>query len=385
MGATSSGCRAPPADGDSVSMVIKGGEPAIRASHRLLAEQRRGDPAVPELTTAQVREQLGLGVDRVMGEGALYDRDLAALAIKQAQCDLVEAAFLLRAFRTTLRRFGVSEPIATERMSVRRRVAPIYKQPPGGQFLGATYDYTHRFLDFALAADTSACDPADAQSLANEAIDGGLGDTASPFRALAEEGLLESSAGHVDAGIADLTRQPLPLPAGRDLRLQVLARADEGFMLGLAYASLQSFGRNHPYLADLKVGEVAVEFVVPELGFAITLGEITVTECQTLHQTNGAASVPLFTRGYGLVLGQAERRAISVAVLDRSLRARELAEEIDSPLHDEEFVLAHCDNIASSGLVQHLKLPHYVDFQGQLTLMREMRARLGAAKVEETP
>ena len=41
-----------------------------------------------------------------MGEGSLYDRELAALAIKQAQGDLVEAAFLLRAYRTTLPRFG---------------------------------------------------------------------------------------------------------------------------------------------------------------------------------------------------------------------------------------------------------------------------------------
>ena len=85
---------------------VKGGERAITAAHTLLAEERRGDPAVPELTLAQIEQQMSLGVDRVMSEGALYDPELAALAIKQARGDMVEAIFLLRAYRTTLPRLG---------------------------------------------------------------------------------------------------------------------------------------------------------------------------------------------------------------------------------------------------------------------------------------
>src|SRR5262249_29459060 len=138
-----------------MSMIIKGGEPAIQESYKLLAEQRRGDRSVPELSAAQIREQLRLGVDRVMGEGAIYDRTLAALALKQAQGDVAEAVFLLRAFRTTLRRFGTSEPIETPRMLVRRRVATVYKDPPGGQFLGPTFDYTHRLLDLSLLDESA--------------------------------------------------------------------------------------------------------------------------------------------------------------------------------------------------------------------------------------
>ena len=65
-------------------VAVKGGEAAIDNAHRLLAETRRGDPAVPELTVAQIREQMTLLVDRVMAEGSLYDPDLAALALKQA-------------------------------------------------------------------------------------------------------------------------------------------------------------------------------------------------------------------------------------------------------------------------------------------------------------
>src|ERR1700751_5065116 len=125
-------------------VAVKGGEAAIEAAHRLLDQDRRGDPALPALTVDQIESQLRLAVDRVMAEGALYDRRLAALALKQAAGDMVEAIFLLRAYRTTLRRFAVSEPIETARMSTHRRISAIFKDVPGGQFLGPTFDYTHR-------------------------------------------------------------------------------------------------------------------------------------------------------------------------------------------------------------------------------------------------
>src|SRR5271155_4978535 len=132
-------------------VAVKGGERAIRNAHTWLAEERRGDPSVPDLSLDQIREQLGRAVDRVMAEGSLYDRDLAALAIKQAQGDLIEAAFLLRAYRTTLPRFGYAPPLDTAAMALRRRISAVFKDLPGGQMLGPTYDYTHRLLDFALA------------------------------------------------------------------------------------------------------------------------------------------------------------------------------------------------------------------------------------------
>ena len=52
----------------------------------------------------------------MMDEGSLYDRELAALAIKQARGDLIEAIFLIRAARTTLPRFGYSAPLDTAAM-----------------------------------------------------------------------------------------------------------------------------------------------------------------------------------------------------------------------------------------------------------------------------
>ncbi|MEM6667305.1 MAG: carbon-phosphorus lyase complex subunit PhnI, partial [Pseudomonadota bacterium] len=133
-------------------VAVKGGERAIENAHRWLAEERRGDPAVEGLSLEQIREQLSLAVSRVMAEGSLFDPDLAALAIKQARGDLIEAVFLIRAFRTTLPRFGASDPIDTGAMRCGRRISATFKDLPGGQVLGPTFDYTHRLMDFTLAA-----------------------------------------------------------------------------------------------------------------------------------------------------------------------------------------------------------------------------------------
>jgi len=134
-------------------VAVKGGEQAIDNAHALLAKKRRGDTAIAELAVEQIRQQLPLAVARVMSEGSLYDEELAALAIKQAAGDLVEAIFLLRAYRTTLPRFAESLPLDTAAMQLSRRISATFKDVPGGQLLGPTFDYTHRLLDFALLAE----------------------------------------------------------------------------------------------------------------------------------------------------------------------------------------------------------------------------------------
>jgi alpha-D-ribose 1-methylphosphonate 5-triphosphate synthase subunit PhnI len=351
-----------------VYVAVKGGETAISAAHQLLAERRRGDAAVPELDLAQIREQLSLAVDRVMAEGALYDRDLAALAIKQARGDLTEAIFLLRAYRTTLPRLAASEPIDTGRMQVERRISATFKDLPGGQILGPTFDYTHRLLDFALAAAAEAAAPAAPPAPA----------PAEPMPRVAAilggEGLIEREVAAPADTPGDLTRTPLAYPASRDVRLQALARGDEGFLLAMGYSTQRGYGHSHPFAAEIRQGQVTVEIVPPELGFAVAIGEIAVTECQMVNQFRGnEAAPPHFTSGYGLSFGGAERKAMAMALVDRALRARELGEEADAPAQDQEFVLSHADSVEASGFVQHLKLPHYVDFQSELELLRRLR------------
>ena len=346
-------------------VAVKGGEAAIDAAHGWLAEERRGDPAVPALDTAQVSQQLGRAVDRAMSEGSVYDRELAALAIVQAQGDLIEAAFLLRAYRTTLPRFANSMPIETAAMLVHRRISAIFKDMPGGQLLGPTYDYTHRLLDFSLL-DHGVPSPAARVAEAAGAMPG-VADI------LDREGLIETEA-VPGAPPADLTREPLSFPAGRDARLQALARGDEGFLLGLGYSTQRGYGNNHPFVGEIRMGEVAVEIVPPELGFAVSIGDVVVTECQMVTQFKGSKTQPpQFTRGYGLSFGQAERRAMAMSLVDRAMRAEELGEDVAAPAQNVEFVVSHCDNIEATGFVEHLKLPHYVDFQSELETIRRMR------------
>src|SRR3546814_20803182 len=95
-----------------------------------------------------------------------------------------------------------------------------------------------------------------------------------------------------------------------------------------------------------------------------------------INQCAGSAErPPQFTRGYGLSFGHCERKTMAMALVDRALRARELDESIEYPAQDEEFVLYHSDSVEASGFVQHLKLPHYVDFQSELQLIRSLRRR----------
>jgi alpha-D-ribose 1-methylphosphonate 5-triphosphate synthase subunit PhnI len=354
-------------------VAVKGGERAIENAHRLLAQERRGDPAVTELSLDQIAGQLKLGVDRVMNEGSLYDRELAALAIKQARGDLIEAIFLLRAFRTTLPRFGSSEPLDTARMEIQRRISATFKDLPGGQVLGPTFDYTHRLLDPSLMEARDVAEAPRAPSPAETAATPRVTDL------LGAEDLIEEAPPEDGSRAADLTRDPLTFPATRDLRLQNLARADEGFLLSLGYSTQRGYGRNHPFAGEIRFGEAEVEFFAEDVGFAVPLGRIEVTECQTVNQLKGSATEPpRFTRGYGLSFGQCERKAMSMALVDRALRARELDEEARAPAQDEEFVLSHSDNVQATGFVEHLKLPHHVDFQAELGLVRRLRAEFDA-------
>jgi alpha-D-ribose 1-methylphosphonate 5-triphosphate synthase subunit PhnI len=361
-------------------VAVKGGETAILNSYRLLAEQRRGDNRLPELSVSQIQQQLKLAVDRVMNEGSVYDPELAALAIKQASGDLIEAIFLLRAYRATLPRLGTTKPLQTNRMSLERRISATFKDLPGGQVLGPTYDYTQRLLDFTLLANGQDA-PADVQpqtSVLPTGIDAAV--TPRVVELLNHEGLIETRPiPPGDPSPVDLTREPLRFPAVRSTRLQNLARGDEGFLLAMAYSTQRGYAHSHPFVGEVRLGQVAIEIEPEELGFAISIGDIEITECEMVNQFAGSKTEPpQFTRGYGLAFGHSERKAMAMSLVDRALRADELGEPIESPAQMQEFVLSHSDSLEASGFVQHLKLPHYVDFQSELELIRKMRAAANA-------
>src|SRR5262249_10099846 len=160
--------------------------------------------------------------------------------------------FVRRPFRTPCPGLGASAPFETASMDVRRRISAIFKDLPGGQVLGPTFDYTHRLLDQELAGEADVAEPpmaAHAGTLMRPVAD-----------LLAADGLIERSvADRADAAVGDLTREPLSFPAERDVRLQNLARGDEGFLLALGYSTQRGFGRTHPFAGEIRFGEVEVE------------------------------------------------------------------------------------------------------------------------------
>ncbi len=256
-----------------------------------------------------------------MCEGSLYDPDLAALAVKQSWGDLVEAIFLLRAYQTTLPKLYYSQPLDTTKMKIRRRIYAIFKDIPGGQYLGPTFDYTHRLLDFKLAAEGNIPTTSESKNLNIEENFPRLMTT------LEKEGLVCAEKPENDKQPFDLTRQPLKLPAERDARLQNLARADEGFLLSLGYSTQRGYGRNHPFAGEIKMGEIEVIILPEELGFEVAIADITITEAENVNMFKGSKEKPpQFTRGYGLTFGYNERKAMSMALVDRAIQAKELGE-----------------------------------------------------------
>ena len=349
-------------------VAVRGGEDAIANAESLLDVYRRRGGEAP-LAVDVIAGQLRLAVDRVMAEGSLYDPTLAALALKQAEGDLIEAAFLLRAYRSTLPRIDVTPPLDTDATRLIRRISAAFKDVPGGQTLGPTRDYTQRLLDFGLLQERGPGPDAPRVPIEDEEAPPRTERVSTYLR---REGLLATPRGE-DGPALDVTRQILRYPLPRSARLQILARGEEGGMLTLAYSSMRGFGNVHPTVAELRVGYVPVRVTVPGLDEPVVIGEVLATEVEVIARYGRCGEAgdgpPIFTLGYGFSFGHNERRAITMAVLDRAMATTTPT----APVEDQEFVLQHIDGIEAQGFANHWKLPHYVDFQSELDRLRALR------------
>ncbi len=363
---------------------VKGGADAIRAAEELIAHPLLDADEAP-LDTRQLRHQLGLAADKVMGEGGLYAPELAALALKQAEGDLFEAAFLLRAYRSTLPRFGYALPAHGRAMRTVRRISSAFKDIPGGQLLGRTRDYTQRLLDFARLgrglgspAPTNGAAGPDLPTPNGERPE--LPKVSDVMRAMGlVPPLPERAPEAVDP--PDITLESMRFPVPRPARLQALARGESGAMVCLAYSSLRGFGGkgDHGTVAELRVGDLPLRVVHPLTGRPVTVGWYRVTEAELVGQSHDRAApgraLPSCTLSYGLVFGQHERKALAMAILDSTLQAapaQPAGRGEAPPANDQEMVLSHIDGVESAGFVEHLKLPHYVTFGSSLQGMQEL-------------
>lgn len=350
-------------------VAVKAGEEIIERAEALFEKQRL-DGEEAALSLEQLDGQLERLTAQTMSESGLYAPRLAALAVKQAQGDTVEAAFLLRAYRSTLERWDETVTAAPSELFTTRRVSPAYKDVPGGQILGPTKDYTQRLLDFALTEtdrDDGPVDPTadwDVEEHPPETL-------TSVMSVLREEGLVHDPDGDHEGEPADTTRKSVTHPVDRDAVLQELARGETGAITALGYSALRGYGQVHPTLAEVRIGKLPVTIEHPYTDEAVTVTEIEVSESEAVVPVYAKRDDPQFAFGYGLTFGRNERKAIAMTILDASMQL----ESEDEPAEDPEFVLDVVDGMDSFGFIEHLKLPHYVTFQSILDRIRGIRKR----------
>jgi alpha-D-ribose 1-methylphosphonate 5-triphosphate synthase subunit PhnI len=373
-------------------VAIKGGEDAIAQSIRLVEYYRVRGRTSP-VSIGQIQGQFRLLLDKIMGEASLYAPEHAALVLKQNEGDVFESAFMLRAYRATLQRRYTSETLATREMFIRRRLSSAFREIPGGQILGPTRDYSQRLLDGRLATETLGhIEDFLAQFEAAAPDRPAVPVTTLPkvIDLLQAQGLLREVDDGASRRVVDVTREAVKFPAPRSAALQMLARAETGGLMALAYSAQRGFGSTHATVGELRVGEVPVR-VRDARGRIRVLGRIRLTEAEMISRlrVQRRDESPALSLGYGLCFGQNETKAIAMGILDRAMRSGG-----DAPCQSQEFVLYHTEGIESYGFTNHLKLPHYVTFQSSLSNLRQAIERkdrkrgqlgFGAAAVTTTP
>ncbi len=371
----------------------RGGLEAILAAEELVRAKRDGGSS-PPLEAQQVTERLSLAADRVMGEAGLWAPRLAALAIRQTEGDLIEAAHLLRAYRSTCPRLAQALTVHADELEILRRIVPAYRVPPGPQLLGRTLDYVGRVLEVEPSAVTDVpTERATAEGAASTAdgaastADGAAGparpadlgaDSSQALRRparllelLRSEGMVADRRRLDDPEPQDITRDPVRPGAPRSARLSVMARAETGALVNLWYRNiLGPDGYIHEItLGEVRHGRLPVRVSHPVTGEPVCIGAVRATEVEAIEDLDGEAEDRgLFDVGYGLCLGHNERKAIAMANLD-------IAVERDggrSPL--EQSVLMTTDGLDASGFLEHLKLPHYVTFRSMADRKAAIRA-----------
>jgi alpha-D-ribose 1-methylphosphonate 5-triphosphate synthase subunit PhnI len=376
---------------------VKGGMDAILAAERLV---RRKRAAAPWSATTAIIESFRLAVDRIMGESGLYDEAIAADAFRQAEGDLLEAVHLVRAYRSSLPRLAVSTPADPDEMTVLRRIVPASRTPNGPQLLGRTTDYTARVLERPDAgvptlapaepltsgqqgqSDQSSQTGHEAQAeTENRMVGAGPAELRRPHRFY--EQLIKTDLAVVheepadDPEPFDVARGAARPPAARSAVLASMARAETGALIALWYRSVRGpDGAFHEItVGEMRHGRLPVRVVHPLTGNPVEIGRVRATEAEAIEDLNGPAEDR--TRldvGYGLCFGHNERKAIAMANLDIAWRRAE-GDEL------EQLLLLTTDGLDSSGLLEHLKLPHYVTFRSIVD--RKLASRAVMAEKDE--
>lgn len=361
-------------------VAVKGGTKAIEASIDRLKYERLKEKKV--INVEDIKSGMRGLIDTVMSEASLYSKELASIAIKQAEGNVEEAVFLMRAYRSTLPRKHYTTITETKNMFVERRISASFKDILGGQILGAAYDYTHRLIDFDLVQETDDTAVKWVNQF-NSQLNGELNEKydlrhlPKVIDYLRNQGFIDDCDENREEP-KDVTKESIQFPTTRSQRLQVLTRGQTGGVISLGYSSLRTAGLDdHPTVGELRVGELPLYIADPlndnNDDESYYIGDIKVTEVEnfmpaTVMNSKGE-NERKFDIGYGICYGQNESKAIAMSILDQCLNRKNK----DYPTGNEEFVLLSIDSVESCGFISHLKLPHYVTFQSKLDSARKIK------------
>jgi len=337
-------------------VAIKGGEEAIKNSLSYYDEFVEDD-----IKASSIKNSLRYAVDKVMSEGSLYSKKLSSIAIKKSGGDLLNAAFFLRAHRSSCARAGTAKVIHTDNMRMIRRISSAFKDIKGGQILGPSNDYEVKLI-LKKAQDKTLWDSYSDSDIFIE----------SALKPLRDKGIVKQLK--KDEETSDITRVfPAP-PYPRSAVMQIMSRGEGGSMLGFAYTTMRGYGDVHPTIGDLRIGTCDVNFTHPFTKKDVKIAEIETTACEVAasfeKDEDGATRL---TTGFGFCFGVNETKAISMAILDASLYNSSHTIGEGGIASNFEMIVHHIDGVESMGFTNHYKLPHYVTFQADLQVFENAK------------
>jgi alpha-D-ribose 1-methylphosphonate 5-triphosphate synthase subunit PhnI len=331
--------------------------------------------------------------DQVCAEAGLWAPDVARRALAQAGGDPPRAVALVRVWAAALPQLRAL-PIDDADIQLTRRISAAYAQVPEGQWLGASPELASRLLDWrddGVPASEPPPDPASTGSGAGSGAGNGDGGPArAPTRAdcprvrdlLDDVPVLAVEADDADG--ADPAARSVRGPLDRPTRLGVMARGETGALVALAALVLGR--RREAVLAEVTAGVAGVRIDHPRTGVACTVAEVPITDADAVVDAE-VDGRPGFAIGWGASLGALERRVVALALLDGALQADQAPipsststqpsaagdHRLDAATHvlDDHTVLAVVDGSATTGFVEHLRLPHHASFASALDQVRD--------------
>ncbi|PLY05259.1 MAG: phosphonate metabolism protein [Arcobacter sp.] len=328
---------------------IKGGEEAIKNSLDFYSDLTS---EAQKLDNEALIDGLTFSIDKVMSEGSLYSKKLAALAIKRSAGDMLNASFFLRAHRSSCQRIGISKTINVNDMRLNRRISSAFKDIEGGQLLGASNDYEIKLLVDLKNEDVNLEEYSNKDNVIKSAL--------TPLR---EDNLIKTLAKEEQAW--DITRNYPNAPYPRSAVLQVMSRGESGALLTVGYMTMRGYGDVHPTIGDLRIGELDIKFTHPFTKNDVKVGTIEATAVESIGTFNkDSEGDTKLTTGFGFCFGKNETKAISMSIIDLTLYNNTYSVGGDNIIAaDFEMIMHHLDGIESFGMTNHFKLPHYVTFQ----------------------